>query len=137
MPREVARRSSRRGTREGGLEFEIRQHDEAVRVTLSGILDRRQWQRLRQRLAPLLRRRARCIILDGRHLRHIDFRVVRDLIEWNHALRAFGHRLLLAGWSDYLRSILCVEDWARELCPDPVPFAAWRPRDAVRPGQRR
>lgn len=136
MPdRGVARQQVRFGIQDSGLEFAIRQQGHTVWVTLSGILDRPQLARLVRRVTPLLEKRGRQVILDGRQLHHVDYRVVRPLIDWNRRLRAFDHRLLLSHWSDYLKAILCMEDWNRELNPGPLPTSAWRLLSKPRPGQ--
>ena len=63
------------------------------------------------------------VVLDGSGLTHMDYRSTRDLIRWNRNLRQFGHQLYLQCWNDYLKAILCMEDWERELVL-PVGFPA-------------
>jgi hypothetical protein len=97
-------------------------------------MDRPQLGYLIRRLAPSLTKRGRIVVLDGRHLRHIDYRAVRPLIEWNRQLGTFGQRLTLYCWSDYLKAILCVEDWQGELHPGPVRPVSWPVSAVLEPG---
>ena len=125
MPREVTRQSVECRGPGSGLDIDIRRLGLTVWVTLSGILDRPQLSCLMRRATPLLRKRGCTLVLDGRNLRHIDYRAVPALIEWNRQLSSFGHRLTLYRWSDYLKAILCVEDWQRELESAPVRSGIW------------
>jgi hypothetical protein len=68
-------------------------------------------------LKPILKKRSQRIVLDGRRLCHIDFRIVKPLVEWSKMLRSYDHKLLLSHWSDYLKAILSMEDWDRDLFP--------------------
>jgi hypothetical protein len=97
------------------LEIEVGRVDSAVRVTLSGILDEEGLQRVIGRVAPLLTGRGQRVILEGALLTHMDYRSTRALLRWNRNLRQFSHTLYLKGWNDYLKAILCMEDWDREL----------------------
>jgi hypothetical protein len=97
-------------------------------------MDRPQLGCLVRRLAPSLSKRGRIVVLDGRHLRHIDYRAVRPLIEWNQQLGTFGHRLTLYCWGDYLKAILCVEDWQGELYPERVRPVSWPELASVEQG---
>lgn len=126
MPRESTRRSVKLRGPGSGLDFEIQQHDLTVWVTLSGVMNRHQLARLTRRITPSLGRRGCRVVLDGGSLRHIDYRAVKPLIQWSRHLRSFGHRLFLANWSDYLKAILFVEDWERELSPEPIRPFTWK-----------
>ncbi|MBU0741835.1 STAS domain-containing protein [bacterium] len=106
MPRETTRQPLYLHLLEGGLDFEIREHDGDVRVVLSGSLDRNLLADIISTLTPRLARRDRRIVLDGSRLAHVDFRAVETLVDWGRRLRAFGHTLVLDGWSPYLRAIL-------------------------------
>jgi len=107
-------------------EIEIRQNDKAVWVTLSGILDRVGVERLISRVTLRLDRRGCRIVLDGSRLTHLDYRATAALIDWNRRMRAFHHQLYLHGWSDYLKAIVVMEDWDRELGATPAAMTAWR-----------
>lgn len=107
-------------------EIGIRQNDKVVWVTLSGILDRVGMERLISRVTLRLERRGCRIVLDGSRLTHLDYRATGALIAWNRRLRAFHHQLYLHGWSDYLKAIVVMEDWDRELGATPTAMAAWR-----------
>ncbi len=107
-------------------EIEIRQNDKVVWVTLSGILDRVGVERLISRVTLRLDRRGCRIVLDGSRLTHLDYRATGALIAWNRRLRAFHHQLYLHGWSDYLKAIVVMEDWDRELGATPAAMSAWR-----------
>jgi ABC-type transporter Mla MlaB component len=107
-------------------EIEIRQNDKAVWVTLSGILDRVGVERLISRVTLRLERRGCRIVLDGSRLTHLDYRATAALIDWNRRMRAFHHQLYLHGWSDYLKAIVVMEDWDRELGATPAAMTAWR-----------
>jgi anti-anti-sigma factor len=111
----VARQSVRPTEREVGLALDIRRHGTAVRVTLRGILDRKQLHRLVSELAPWLECSVARVILEGQGLRHVDYRAVGLLVTFGRRLRRHGHELMLQGWNDYLRAILRMEDWDREL----------------------
>jgi len=110
MPRESTRRTPRLTLLEGGSTFEIQERGSVLRVALLGTLDHRRLQELRRRIAPHLVQRGRRIVLDGRRLRHVDYRVAADLRRWNDQLKSFGHALLLGGWSPYLRTLLALGD---------------------------
>jgi ABC-type transporter Mla MlaB component len=125
MPRESTRQSVRFRIIDRGLDFEIRQQGAIVWVALFGILDRQRLAQLINSLMPLLAQRSRRIVLDGQRLCHIDFRVVTPLIEWSRALKAYDHKLWLAHWSDYLKAILLMEDWERELPLGSSSAAVW------------
>ncbi len=134
MPREVTRQSVECRGPGSGLDIDIRRLGVTVWVTLSGILDRPQLSRLIRRATPLLQKRGCTLVLDGRSLRHIDYRAVPALIAWNRQLNSFGHRLTLYRWSDYLKAIVSVEDWQRELDSAPVRFGIWGELTRVRQG---
>ncbi len=125
-PRELARTSPWQEAAGTHTEIEIRQHDRTVRVSLSGILDRDGVERLISRVTPRLDRRGFRVILDGTRLTHLDYRATGALIAWNRRLGAFRHTLYLHGWSDYLKAIVVMEDWDRELGATPAAMAAWR-----------
>jgi hypothetical protein len=125
MPRERIQRSVTCRVIDSGLDFEIRQQGAAVWIALFGILDRPRLVQLRRSLSPQLRRRGLRIVLDGRRLHHIDYRVVRELLAWNRQLRALDHRLFLFRWSNYLQAILSMEDWDRELAADSSKTPEW------------
>lgn len=132
---EVAQQSARSGICDSGLNCEIRRQGSAVWVTLSGILDCERLNRLKGRVAPQLERRGQNVILNGRSLCHLDYRAVQPLVEWQHNLRAYGHQLLLYQWSDYLKAILCMEDYGHELGTGPIRLSAWRMFRRPRVGQ--
>ena len=125
-PRELTRLPGRQEAAGNHTEIEIRQNDMAVWVTLSGILDRTGMEKLIARVAPRLDRRGCRIVLDGSRLAHLDYRATGALIAWNRRLRAFHHQLYLHGWSDYLKAIVVMEDWDRELGATPTAMSAWR-----------
>jgi len=108
MPRETTRQPPHLHLLEGGLDFEIRERDGAVRVVLSGSLDHDLLRRVKTVTAPRLCRRGRRIVLDGRRLDHVDYRVVAALIDWARDLRVYGHGLYLEGWRPYLKAILAL-----------------------------
>ncbi len=108
MPRETTRHQPSLQLLEGGLDFEIREHDGDVRVALSGTLDRDKLSRLISLTARRLSRRGRRIILEGGDLEHLDYRAVGDLVDWARDLRTFSHRLMLSDWNTYLRTILVI-----------------------------
>jgi anti-anti-sigma regulatory factor len=109
---------------DGGTSFELRERGATIWVALYGVLDAQRWEQLESRLSPLLTRRGRRVVLDGRRLFHLDYRAVRPLLVWHRTLRPFGHQLVLAGWSAYLKAILCLEDWSQELANGCVPLPA-------------
>ena len=125
-PREMTRMPSRQEAAGTHMEIEIRQNDKVVWVTLSGILDRVGVERLISRVTLRLERRGCRIVLDGSRLTHLDYRATGALIAWNRRLRAFHHQLYLHGWSDYLKAIVVMEDWDRELGATPAAMSAWR-----------
>lgn len=129
MPRESTRRTPRLTLLEGGSTFEIQERGSVLRVALLGVLDRERLQALRRRVAPLLVQRGRRIVLDGHSLRHVDYRVAADLRHWNEQLKSYGHALLLAGWSPYLRTLLTLGDTPVAAPPASVPT----PRRVRRP----
>jgi ABC-type transporter Mla MlaB component len=108
MPRETTRHLPHLQLLEGGLDFEIREHGGDVRVVLSGNLDRDLLERIVPATTPRLARRGCRVVLDGARLAHLDYRAVPALVEWGRDLRAYGHRLLIAGWRPYLRVILAL-----------------------------
>jgi MFS superfamily sulfate permease-like transporter len=110
MPGESTRRLPKLHVLEGGQHFEIRQHEGVVRVALTGSLDRTALERLTNAVAPRLLQRGQRIVLDGRLLTHLDYRVAGELIDWARALSDYGHTLQLASWSTYLKTILLLAD---------------------------
>ena len=129
MPRESTRQFVPGDTathHQDGLQIRIEQNERTVRVTLSGILDREGVDRLVSRVAPHLVSRGCRVILEGSRLTHLDFRATQGLIRWNRRLRAFNHQLFLQDWSVYLKAILVMEDWDRELGSTPSRSAALR-----------
>jgi ABC-type transporter Mla MlaB component len=132
----MARRSVEFRGPGSGLDFHIRQLGVTVWVTLFGTLDRSQLSRLKLRLTPALKDCGHRVVLDGRSLAHVDYRAVQPLIHWHRHLCAFNHQLYLYQWNDYLKAILCVEDWERELNPTPVRPSPWRTLAHVRQGTR-
>ncbi len=106
MPRESTLQAARQEATRSGMEIQVRQDDRAVRVALSGILDRDGVAALAGRVAPALAGRGCRIILDGSGLSHMDYRATNDLVSWSRRLRAYRHQLFLTGWSDYLKAIL-------------------------------
>lgn len=117
MPRESTRWTPRLTLLEGDVGFEVQHQGPVLRVTLLGVFDRDRLARLRRRIAPDLVRRGRRIVLDGRRLRHVDYRTVAPLTAWNAELRSYGHELLLSGWSSYLKTILLLGDAAAAVEP--------------------
>lgn len=115
MPRELIRQSVRQEARGSHLDIEVNSKDMTVRVALSGILDQQGLERVILRVAPSLLGRGFRVVLDGSGLTHMDYRCTKDLIRWNRNLRQFRHQLYLQNWNDYLKAILCMEDWDREL----------------------
>lgn len=126
MPRESTRQPGRQDAAGSHMEMKIRQTDTAAWVALSGILDRDGVMRLIDRVTPHLSRRGTRVVLDGRRLTHLDYRATRLLVDWNRRLGAFNHQLYLHRWSDYLKAILVMEDWDRELGNTPDTIANWR-----------
>ncbi len=124
MPRESTRMSAVFTALDGGETSPVRVQGATVWVALSGVLDAAQLQAAAAHARPFLTSRGRRVVLDGRRLEHLDYRAVRSLLAWRRELRAFGHQLLLAGWSPYLQAILCLEDWQRELSPGFLPRPA-------------
>ncbi|PID81533.1 hypothetical protein CSA17_05050 [bacterium DOLJORAL78_65_58] len=124
MRRELTPRPTGTDSGVGRLEIEVSRVDSVVRVALSGILDEAGLERVIGRVAPMLTGRGQRVILDGSRLVHMDYRSTRSLIRWNRNLRRFSHTLHLGGWNDYLRAILCMEDWERELGLPLVPAAS-------------
>ncbi|MEN8006915.1 MAG: STAS domain-containing protein [Candidatus Krumholzibacteriota bacterium] len=126
MPRELTRQLVRHRDTGSQLEIEVRHTERAVWVALSGILDRQGMQRVISRVAPRLANRGCRIILDGKRLAHLDYRATHGLLVWNRKLRDHHHQLFLHGWSDYLKAILVMEDWDRELGAMPTEPSTWR-----------
>jgi hypothetical protein len=126
MPRELTRQLDRQEAAGSILEIEVRHTERAVWVALSGILDRQGVERLISRVAPRLADRGCRIVLDGTRLTHLDYRATQGLLEWNRRLRDHHHHLLLHGWNDYLKAILVMEDWDRELGAMPTGPSTWR-----------
>jgi MFS superfamily sulfate permease-like transporter len=108
------------------MDIEVRHTERAVWVALSGILDRQGMDKMISRVAPRLARRGCRIILDGTRLTHLDYRATHGLLAWNRKLRDHHHQLFLHGWSDYLKAILVMEDWDRELGAAPIEPSTWR-----------
>jgi hypothetical protein len=126
MPRELTRQLVRQEAAGSRLEIEVRHRERAVWVSLSGILDRQGVERMISRVAPRLASRGCRIILDGKRLTHLDYRATQGLLKWNRKLRDHHHKLLLQGWNDYLKAILVMEDWDRELGSMPIGPSTWR-----------
>jgi len=118
VPRELTRQFVSQDTasvRQDALAIQVGYSEKTVRVSLSGVLDRDGVKLLISRVAPCLVSRGCRIILDGSALTHLDFRATHGLIRWTRHLGAFGHQLYLKDWNDYLKAILVMEDWDREL----------------------
>ncbi len=115
MSRELTRQSSRQEAGGNYMDIEVSSKDMIVRVTLSGLLDQAGLEKIISRVAPKLSARGCRVIVDGSLLTHMDYRTTRSLIRWNRNLRQFHHQLYLQNWSDYLKAILCMEDWEQEL----------------------
>ena len=115
MSRELTRQSPRQEAGGNYLDIEVSSKDMTVRVSLSGLLDQAGLERIIARVAPRLLARGCRVIVDGSGLSHMDYRTTRSLIRWNRNLRQFRHQLYLQNWSDYLKAILCMEDWEQEL----------------------
>ena len=126
MPRELTRQSDRQEAAHSQLDYQIRHGDRAVWVSLSGILDRDGVEEMIGRVAPRLTQRGFRIYLDGTDLVHLDFRATQGLLAWNRKLRDYHHTLYLHRWSDYLKAILVMEDWDRELGAVPLMQVAFR-----------
>ncbi len=129
MPRELTRQfvpAETTSAQPDHLQIRLSQKERTVRVSLSGTLDRQGMARLVARVTPHLVSRGLRIELDGSGLAHLDFRATSDLICWHRRLRDFDHRLYLKDWSDYLKAILVMEDWDRELGPAGSEPANWR-----------
>jgi len=126
MPRELTRQLVRQEAAGSRLEIEVRHTERAVWVALSGILDRQGVERLISRVAPRLASRGCRIILDGTRLTHLDYRATHGLLVWNRRLRDHNHQLFLYRWNDYLKAILVMEDWERELGAMPTGPSTWR-----------
>ena len=125
MPRELTRQSVGQEAANSRLRIKVTIKERAVWVSLSGILDRRGVEGIIARVTPHLHDRGRRIVLQGDRLLHLDYRATRHLILWNRNLRQYGHRLFLQGWNEYLKAILCMEDWDRELDAPPAWPATW------------
>lgn len=115
MPRELTLQSGRQEAAGRQMEITVKDRERTVWVSLSGILDQTGVDTLIGRVAPRLAGRGYRIVLDGSRLGHIDYRCTATLVKWNRKLRQFDHQLFLQDWSDYLKAILCMEDWDREL----------------------
>ena len=126
MPRESTRQFVRQDAAGSHMEMEIGNRERAVWVALSGILDRQGVESMISRVAPRLARRGCRIILDGSRLTHLDYRATHSLLAWHRKLRDHHHQLFLHGWSDYLKAILVMEDWDRELGAMPAEPSTWR-----------
>ena len=105
-PRETTRTPRRLSLIDGGSAADCIVRDDAVRVSLSGTLDRPTLRAVRRRVERCLWRRGLRVELDGRRLLHLDYRAAGELLAWHRDLAAYGHRMLLVGWSRYLRTIL-------------------------------
>ena len=125
MPRELTRQLDRQEALGSRLDISVRHTERAVWVSLSGILDRQGVARMISRVAPRLARRGCRIILDGQRLSHLDYRATHGLLAWNRKLRDHHHHLYLHGWNDYLKAILVMEDWDRELGATPTGPSTW------------
>lgn len=125
MPRELTRQSAGQEAADSRLKIKIRIKERTVWVALSGILDRQGVDRIIARVTPHLYDRNRRIVLGGEGLLHLDYRATRSLILWNRNLRQYRHQLFLQGWSEYLKAILCMEDWDRELDAPPAWPVTW------------
>jgi hypothetical protein len=126
MPRELTRQLVWQEATGSRLEITVSYKERAVWVALSGILDRQGVQRMICRVAPRLSERGCRIILDGKRLTHLDYRATHGLLIWNRKFRDHHHQLFLYRWSDYLKAILVMEDWDRELGAMPTGPSTWR-----------
>ncbi len=136
MPREMARQSAWQDIGNTNLSITVKQVDRTVRVTLSGLFDQPGMEKLASLVAPRLQETGCRIILEGENLTHLDYRVTPSLIRWNRTLRQFRHQLFLQGWNDYLKAILCMEDWDGELADRPASDSHWRVLDNILLGHR-
>jgi len=129
MPRELTRqfvRIKNAPARLDNLHIQVDCAERTVWVALSGILDCAGVEKLISRVAPQLVSRGCRIVLDGSRLTHLDFRATHGLIRWNRQLGDYHHQLFLKEWSDYLKAILVMEDWDRELGSTANETSAWR-----------
>ncbi len=129
MPRELTRqfvRTDDAPAHQDPLQIQVSHSERTVRVALSGILDCRGIEKLISRVAPRLANRGCRIILDGSRLTHLDFRATHGLIRWNRQLCDYNHKLYLKEWSNYLKAILVMEDWDRELGSAGSEPSTWR-----------
>ncbi len=108
------------------LQIQVSHTERTVRVALSGTLDCEGVEKLIIRVGSRLISRGCRIILDGSRLGHLDFRATHGLIRWNRQLRDYNHQLYLKDWSDYLKAILVMEDWDRELGSAGSEPSTWR-----------
>ncbi|MFT5233300.1 MAG: anti-anti-sigma factor [Candidatus Krumholzibacteriia bacterium] len=118
MPREMTRpfvRTNTPPTHVDPLQIQVSQVDRTVRVTLSGILDSQGVEKMKRQVTAQLVSRGCRVVLDGSRLTHFDYRATGALIKWHRQLRDFNHQMYLLSWSDYLKAILVMEDWDREL----------------------
>ena len=115
MPSEGIRQL--RGSTAAGYDpaFRTTVQGRTVRIHLAGILDRAGVPRMIRAATAALNGRDLLVVLDGSGLTHLDYRCVPMLVRWSRGLRTYGHRVYLAGWSDYLKAILAMEDWDGEL----------------------
>jgi len=129
MPREMTRSFARTNTpptHVDSLQIQVSQVDRTVRVTLSGILDSQGVEKLKRQVATNLVCRGCRIVLDGSRLTHLDYRATGGLIRWYRQLREYNHQMYLLSWSDYLKAILVMEDWDRELGAAGSEPSTWR-----------
>ena len=110
MPRELTRQEPQLRIVNGGLDYEIIDCGNSVRVVLSGSFDLIQLGSVINKIKPHLIQRNRRLILDGSELSHVDYRIIGTLTSWNALLCSFGHKLLLANWSNLHKTILLVGD---------------------------
>ena len=136
MPRETTLQSVRQEAAGSTMDMEIKHRGRTVWVSLSGILDRPGLQELTTRLIPLLIGRGQRVVLDGQGLVHMDYRLTGHLLAYHRKLKEYGHQLFLHRWSDYLKAILVMEDWDRELGALPLRAETWRRLRKVRPETR-
>jgi hypothetical protein len=134
MSRELTRQRARQEARGNHLDIEVSSKDTTVRVSLSGLLDQAGLEKIIARVAPRLSARGCRVIIDGSGLSHMDYRTTRSLIRWNRNLRQFRHQLYLQNWNDYLKAILCMEDWDQELGL-PVGFSSSRAGTSIIAGR--
>ena len=111
MPRDGTRQSARQEAARSTLDVQVRHMEQAVWVSLSGILDRDGVAALAARVAPGLAGRGARIVLEGSGLTHMDYRATRTLLAWHRRLHRRGYALYLQWWSNYLKAILVMEDW--------------------------